>query len=161
MMNCKDIRELLLTDYVDGEINESARKAIDDHLVSCQSCKEFALAAKQAAFDPFSDAERFSPPESVWHSIKERIVEVSKEDSISENILSLEKIKKVFVLPRPAIALVSILIVVLSVTSFVRTSSQKIALENEEQAIVYLAMLDEEDDSEPGEFGTSIEEYFL
>ncbi len=160
-MNCKSIQELLLTDYVDGEMSDSERKIIDDHLKSCQKCEEFALLAKKVGVDSFSDTERVSPSENVWQRIKMQVSSSSEKCNIFNNIFSLENIKNAFALMRPRLVLASILFVVLSTTLFIKVSEQNLALKQEEQVVVYLATLSEDDDSFDEDFETNIEKYFL
>lgn len=161
MMSCKGVQELLLTNYIDGDMVDSERKIIDDHLKSCQKCKEFALLAKKVGSDSFSDIERVLPSESVWRRVRMQVASDSKRWDSFKNIFSLERIKNAFVLTRPRLALASILLVVLSVTFFVKISEQNLALNQEEQIAVYLAVLSEDDSFFDEELGTGIEEYFL
>jgi len=68
-MNCEKVRELLLTDYADGEIEEVERKEVDKHLEACPRCTEFNSALQQVR-EPFRKAGRVDVPEEVWEAIK-------------------------------------------------------------------------------------------
>ena len=46
-MNCKKAQELMLTDYLDDEISEKEKARIEEHLESCQKCREFSIDAKK------------------------------------------------------------------------------------------------------------------
>ncbi|MDD3374538.1 MAG: zf-HC2 domain-containing protein [Candidatus Omnitrophica bacterium] len=163
MMNCKNIRKLLLTDYVDNETSDLMRKTIENHLLDCQNCREFASSTKKAVFDSFSEVERFSPPAELWHKIKEKIEQDPKEKMFFNNIYFFKNIRNIFILSRFAVVLASILIIV-SLVLFIKNSNQNVALESQEKEnIIYLVSLDQEisSDSDSGSLGTSIEEYFL
>jgi len=141
-MNCKSIQELLLTNYIDGEMIDSERKIVDDHLKSCQKCKEFALLAKKVGVDSFSGLERALPSEDIWQRIKRQVVFESEKRNILKNAFFLENIKNAFALTRPRLVLASILFVALFATFFVKISEQNLVLkQEEEQAVVYLTML--------------------
>ena len=51
-MNCQEL-ELLLADYVDGNIRGGEKSALEAHLAGCEECAELA---KDAAVDTFERA---------------------------------------------------------------------------------------------------------
>ena len=44
-MKCKKIQEIILTDYLDGQLDEKQRSSLGRHLAECKSCKEFSTYA--------------------------------------------------------------------------------------------------------------------
>ena len=71
-MNCSKVRELLLTDYRDGEVDKKVSSEIESHLKTCSECLEFKCALETIA-DPFKSAQAVKPPEYLWEKIKSKI----------------------------------------------------------------------------------------
>ena len=51
-MNCHEIRDLLLTDYIDDEMEAPDRQALDAHLAQCPECTAFLDQVRRQAVDP-------------------------------------------------------------------------------------------------------------
>ena len=60
-MKCKKIREIILTDYIDGQLNEKQRSSLGLHLAECKGCKEFSTYAVKNIAGLFTNAERLIP----------------------------------------------------------------------------------------------------
>ena len=73
MSNCKEIRDFILTDYIDGEIHGALKKTINDHLSECGDCLMFAREVEKNLIDPFKTSPKKEVPEALWRSIKEKI----------------------------------------------------------------------------------------
>jgi anti-sigma factor RsiW len=122
-MNCEKIQELILTDYSDNELKHPIKRDVEAHLKSCQQCKEFEIALRKTAITPFQGIEDVQPPEFVWHRIKEDIQkDTQKETSFVDTVV--ERLKKVFFLPSPALVYASITIIILSAVVFRGISKQ-------------------------------------
>ena len=69
-MKCKQVREMIMTDYMDGEISAGSLFEVESHLAVCASCRA-AADDLQRAVRPFfrEDVRRTPPPEGVWRSI--------------------------------------------------------------------------------------------
>ena len=78
-MKCKNIQELLLTDYIDGEISEELKEKVKKHIQKCEKCKEFEQALIKGAIDPIKQVGIENPPEYVWTQIQDRIQGEKKE----------------------------------------------------------------------------------
>ena len=72
---CKRYKELLLTDYIDGEIDTEIRKDIDNHLIICSSCRQFKEDVVEKAINVFNEVSREKVPEGLWSSIKEKMTQ--------------------------------------------------------------------------------------
>ena len=46
-MNCKKIRELILTDYIDGEADEKTKMSVNAHVAECAECKELLSSVQK------------------------------------------------------------------------------------------------------------------
>jgi anti-sigma factor RsiW len=72
-MKCKEIQELLLTDFLDGELPSARRAVVGQHLEGCLDCRAYAEEVRKTAVTPFTAAEEVSVPESVWQAISATI----------------------------------------------------------------------------------------
>ena len=106
-MKCKKIRELIMTDYLDGEITEELRQQVDEHVKTCPGCRELLQAVRTGVSAPLQGAELMRPPESVWSAIKEKI-----EERESESVLELarDRFFELFTIRRPVLAVVTVML---------------------------------------------------
>ena len=71
-MTCRRIQELLVTDYIDGQADAAARKAVDGHLEACPSCREFREAVQKTE-DVLRRPLKAGLSADVWASVRARI----------------------------------------------------------------------------------------
>ena len=69
-MNCKKVRDLILGDYIDNELSERLKQAVEGHLHGCCGCREYLSAVRSANIASFDPARRFAPPDCVWQAIR-------------------------------------------------------------------------------------------
>jgi len=165
-MQCKDIQEWIITDYLDEQMDEGQKKDIESHIGVCRECCKFARNAKETVIDPFEQTQDLSPSLKVWQNIKEAIE--PKQETIEGPLTEFwEKARKLFPVPRPAFALA--VIVILGLTSVFSLSNKMgkndITQVSPQEEVEYLAYWIDETDSagldENGGYGTALEEYFL
>ncbi|OQA57793.1 MAG: hypothetical protein BWY42_00347 [Candidatus Omnitrophica bacterium ADurb.Bin277] len=78
-MKCNKVRERLLTDYRDGELDRRECEKIDSHLRDCGACKKFQEEIlKFAVVSPEGSGELRPGPE-VWDRIRSAIFEEEPE----------------------------------------------------------------------------------
>ncbi len=166
-MNCKNVEELILTDYLDGQMDEGQKKQLEKHLASCVHCREYELAVRKTVIGPFDNSERVNPPAVIWHKIKEQIEEEQKEELTSPFADFIRSIKSLLYVPKPAFAVAMIVILLLVTVSVIKLPSKnqeivKVDTENQVECITYLiSVFDQDSANEDNDFETSIEEYFL
>lgn len=73
MSECKRFRDMILTDYLDGEIGTEARERLEAHLKGCPDCRVFAREAKEMLEVPFKKVQPEEVPGCVWRNIRERL----------------------------------------------------------------------------------------
>jgi anti-sigma factor RsiW len=71
-MDCKKVREIVLTDYFDGELPETEKTVIEGHLAGCADCRA-ALEKVSAVSAGLREAPELKPDEAVWQKIQDRI----------------------------------------------------------------------------------------
>ncbi len=165
-MDCKKVQELLLTDYLDNQMNGKERKSVDHHLAHCLGCTRFSIAAREVASGLFVDTKKDPPPEFIWQRIKESIIaEQKKKTGFAANLF--ERLRAVLYIPKPAMAVASAigLIVIVGISAKLMINSQPAMKAGTQEQSEYsdYSMEIPADVSTNGEaiFGTLIEKYFL
>ena len=79
MNTCKEFKDMILTDYIDGELNQNIKNQLEGHLQACAPCREFAQEAKAQLITPFKKIPRADVPADLWRSIEEKITQESEE----------------------------------------------------------------------------------
>jgi len=165
-MNCEKIKELILTDYIDNEMNDVERTRLNVHFARCPGCKEFFETVKNTVVKPFTNAKKIEPPGFIWYRVKEAIM-AEEQKKLGFVARLLEKLKAVFYIPRPALAMSTIMVLAVIVVLMTTLKfSNKEALEtNREDQAEYstysietpVSVLLNNDEG----FGTLVEKYFL
>ncbi|MCA9403922.1 MAG: zf-HC2 domain-containing protein [Candidatus Omnitrophica bacterium] len=180
-MKCEKVKELVLTDYVDGQLETAEKVRLVEHLKTCASCHEFAQAVEKELVAPFADLERPEVPPVVWQNIRTAIVpEEEPEPAGPAFIRFLDNLRSL----RPALLILAgVVFVFMLSTLFTKSAGtpeqiaqppviqQQLAAQegpsstDELTVETYLASLDDDYDdvydlAENG-YGTALEEYFL
>lgn len=161
-MNCKKIRDLILTDYRDGELSPSMKKKVDTHLEGCAACREFFRTVQETVIAPFQTASLKTPPEFIWYRIKDKIASGQAEPLI-EPVAQPGFLSRLFAAPAPVYA---VLVAIVLITG-VLFRQRIVSLHQERQAehLDYYASLIDDIEPYPAEngqgYGTLLEEIFL
>lgn len=78
-MDCHKIKEILMTDYVDGELTGQMQERIKEHLASCPACKQFEESLLRNAVNPLRGSATIRPPAWLWTRISQGIREKEKK----------------------------------------------------------------------------------
>ena len=165
-MTCENIKELILTDYIDDEMNDEEKMRLNMHFAHCHQCKEFFETVKNTVVEPFAGARQIEPPEFIWNRIKKAIA-IGQQEKIGFHAALLEKLKSVFYFPGPTLIMSAITAVVLIIilTTTLRFSNKAALETNREDQVEYSTYSVETPVSallnNDGGFGTSVEKYFL
>ena len=167
-MNCKEIRELILTDYLDKELDSKKEQEISSHLSQCNACKEYASKALESTIKPFKGVERAKCPESVWFQIKGKIATEGMQRVKAGSMVNLlDKPKRFFEARRPVLMAATALIALFILLALPKLylNRQEIVKRNQEKQAEYLLYFVGEGGyvtiGENGGYGTEIEQYFL
>ena len=165
MKRCARYKELILTDYMDGELDRATQEEVEKHLETCVSCRELKESLLKQASEPLRRAEKVNPPEYIWYNIRERIA--SSEEQAAQGALAAlrERLSRVFAIPRPVLAAAAVMVLVigLMVARFAMYSQYErgyIASGIE----LFSASLEGDNgsaDAADESFGTSIEKYLM
>jgi anti-sigma factor RsiW len=164
-MKCKEIRESIISDYLDGELRPPTKEMIEAHLAQCKECREFAQVAK-ATETAFREAEPAAlDEERIWRQISERIGEQKQTSMIYEpqrhSLTLADRLRLAF--KRSFVVTTVVTAVIVAFVFFsVHDRSREYAYNEEDIQLIEntldeltIASLDEDG------FSTEIEEYFL
>lgn len=70
-MKCQEIQELILSDYLDGELDEEREKILFIHLEGCERCRRFLKDAQM--LKNLKTLKAMKPSPAVEHKILEKI----------------------------------------------------------------------------------------
>jgi hypothetical protein len=166
-MKCEHVKELILTDYSDGQLEKAQKTQLEEHLTVCRDCREYELLTRTATVEPFDNLERHSPPEAAWTRIREQIEEEQLQENGNPFHDLIRRIKALLYIPKPVFAVTAatvLLLVVITVLKFPSEDRNFIKGNSDSQVecINYLmSVFDQETMNGNDDFGTSIEELFL
>ena len=72
MNNCRQVQDVLLTDYVDAQPGADDRAGIDRHLADCAACRAVLESVRQTE-GRLRAAPSLTPPDHLWAGIRARI----------------------------------------------------------------------------------------
>ncbi len=166
-MKCDKVQKLIITDYLDGQVNEEQKTNIEKHLASCVRCREYELTAREEVITPFNNIEKLSPPKTTWDKIRKQIEKDQLQERKNPFADLIRGIKPALNIPKPAFAIASVAIILLVIVTVIKLPSdnQKVVKMSTEERIECMTYLlgefNEELVDEGNDFGDSVEEYFL
>lgn len=120
-MNCKKVRDLVITDYIDQETSGSVQKEIQAHLKVCAGCRVFEQDLREKVSDPLRKVQAARPPESIWQRVQEAIEEEeAAQQSLSFLRRVLDFLAGTVFKPRPVVVFSSALMVILVTLLFMQ-----------------------------------------
>jgi len=164
-MNCKKVRELLLTDYLDKQTGLELRTEVEEHLKICPECRRLEDEIRRAIVLPFKDAKGPQAPHYLWLNIKERIAE--RESSKRSLLDWLREKLQVFSLPAPALTFASTMVILLAVFGLIAKQNMD---KNQigdyfSQQISFYSVLnngsENGDNKESADLGSTVEKYLF
>ena len=165
-MKCQRIQEIILTDYLDSQLNEKQRSLLGRHLTECPGCEKFSTYVMKNIAGLFTNAERLIPSEIVWRGIKGRI-EASEHKKPGLVIGFFERLRSAFYIPKPATIFVTALTFILaaSLALALYIGNQKRLNYNGQKTVqdidYYQELFSNVHATDDAGFGTVIEENFL
>ncbi|MFC1594166.1 zf-HC2 domain-containing protein [Candidatus Omnitrophota bacterium] len=165
-MNCKRIQELLMTDYIDGEMTQEQERQFKGHLHMCEACKQFEASLQEKAKEPFQGVEKVVPSESLWYRVQDTIEAEKSSRSIFSGVF--DSMPDFLSGRKPAFAVATLAAIIFAAVVLIRlpfNGRESTAIYLAEQA-EFLSYLSGENGVYNGDFYLSdsdaaIEEYFL
>ena len=147
-MDCKKIRDFLITDYLDAELKPQLRQEIEEHLKSCSQCRKLEGDLEEL-HRSFKEAKHIEPLAQVWQRIRESIE--AKQAPVLRGWI--------WPVPKPVFAFATVAALIILLAIFVRLPVQPKIITNGRNGIADYSL--EEDVHPLYDFGTDIEKYFL
>ena len=159
-MNCKKMKELILTDYIDGNLKGRALEDVELHLKSCPSCRALAQDLR-AAGKLFRAVGQEATPSGVWHNILAEISAVPVRSHFAEDALAYVRYYLSHL--KPAVVMTSAAVLLLFVLAAIRLMPHKDYLETTiaQDDILAISYTSDEEDASEYDFGTPAEMFFL
>jgi len=166
IMDCKRTQELILTDYIDGQMGDKQKGLIDQHLAHCHVCKGYLDSIKSQAVNPFVNAPKVVPDDFLWTQIKHTIEEEQQRQAEKGFMPDFwERVRPLVHIPRPAFAFATVatLVFMVGITSQLVINNNQMMKINARDQVMYLSsLIDEPVGTNNGnDLGTPIEKYFL
>jgi len=98
MKKCDHFKDLILTDYMDGELDKNSAKNVESHLLECSDCRAFLKEVKSNAALPFQQTLHQPVPAELWGAIRQRIED--RNQAVNPLADFIEKLKGLIVIPR-------------------------------------------------------------
>ncbi len=160
-MSCKKIQELLMTDYLDGELDQMLCNRIRQHIDSCTHCQQFEQEVQKIKA-PFKKTRYIKPPVRLWQCIREKIMseQMLPQGSLFECLV--ERLREfLFIRRQPVFATIALTIIIFALI-FIRMPAQK-QIETDAWKVVAedIGLRIDEENGAICDFGTDIEKYFL
>ncbi|MBN2452806.1 MAG: zf-HC2 domain-containing protein [Candidatus Omnitrophica bacterium] len=150
-MDCKKVRDLLFTDYVDGELAAIVRSEVEAHISRCAACRELEKRVHSGAIEPFRASVREEPPAYIFERIRERVTAGRPvRQSIAELIASLCHN------PGPIAAFAAAVAVIIALVVAVPVAGKNPLNEYLDEQMGYITNLDAEEVNGYGIFNTDI-----
>ncbi len=165
-MNCDEIRELLLTDYVDGELDAARKAEVRGHLQGCAACRRFERAVRETAIEPLKNAEKVQPPDAVWERIRQAVIAGKDRRAKGAFTVWRERLEAAFPararIPSLAAAAVILLAVAFTGVSFNRQRIASRDLNKQWEVLTFLETdVLEFSNGDDATLGTAVEEFLL
>ena len=161
-MNCKKIQNLLITDYLDGELKDMVLcSRIQQHITNCIHCRQFEQEI-QTIRAPFTKTGHIEPPARVWDGICKKITAEQRLQPASLFEQKLEWLREFLFLRPPVFAAATVLAIVTLALLFMHVPEQhQVKIDAKDMVVENFGVMVDEENSTIYDFGTDIEEYFL
>ncbi|MCB4792550.1 MAG: zf-HC2 domain-containing protein [Elusimicrobia bacterium] len=91
-MQCDKVRDILITDYIDYELDQDSRKEIEGHLIQCPECLAFKDELINNVKMPFKGKLEAAPPGFIWDKIRTAI----EKDGLNAGIVNIGEMLSFF-----------------------------------------------------------------
>jgi hypothetical protein len=161
MKKCEHFKDLILTDYIDRELDKARASDLESHLLDCEDCRVFFKEVKSNVAVPFERIGQQPVPAELWGTIKQNIERKNQEVNPLEYLI--DKLKGIVVFPRvvPVFASLALMFIVGSMTlnnMQVRQAQEK---DQGEYLVSLLSPTAAASSAENNDSGSPIEHYFL
>ncbi|MDD3089320.1 MAG: zf-HC2 domain-containing protein [Candidatus Omnitrophica bacterium] len=156
-MKCDKVRDIIITDYMDGRLTGAAALNIENHLAECRECREYHKTMLKKTSELFEGLEPMDPPQEVWEAISGKLYK-KKERSIGirDILVSLIPPRRIVL----AAVSAGLVFVLLSGVNVWRIYDRGLTQKYMEMQLNYFTDKDTEHENDAA-FGSVIEDIFM
>jgi len=146
-MRCERIQDLILSDYIDGQVDESNRRLVAEHIEGCSACREFEAAVRAKAVEPFKDARKAEVPVYLWEGIRRKIAAEGRTTGVLTGVaMTLRRgLEGLLRIPKPAVAFAFVAVLIIAIV-IAQPYFEKGAIDNYiNDQVDFMANLDSDD----------------
>ena len=165
MNNCERFKDLILTDYIDQELDSQGKLELENHLKICSHCRDFLQEVKNETIPALEPIDRPPVPERIWTAIKERIE--AQEQSSPYSVGFWQRLRESCSFPQlaPVIGAMALFTIFL-VGNFYNQENKQARAKAQVEYLAYvlepeMTTLDSDLDSDEEDTQNEIENYFL
>jgi hypothetical protein len=161
MKKCDHFKDLILTDYIDKELDKTVAESLESHLLDCNDCRAFFKDVKNNVALPFQQAPQQLVPAELWSAIKESIEDANQvRDPLADFI---DRLKGFIVFPKMVPVFASVILMFLAGSVTLNTIQVQQAKDRDqgEYLVSLLSPTSLATSSDRNDGGTPIEHYFL
>lgn len=149
-MRCEKMKDIILTDYIDGRLKGDALREVESHLSECPDCRRLAEDAKSTS-SIFRALPRQEASAGVWRAIQ---AEISAAPQRPHFVFNLPRLRPAFVITATAVMLFFVLM-----TARLVPNNGYLHDETAQDDIFLISSINGGEDEEG--FGTPAEDLFL
>lgn len=159
-MDCKKIKELLLTDYSDGLLSGDGLRDVESHIKACPKCRKLA-ADLASARNVFGAVRPEAAPPELWSRIKGEII--AEKRSPAYTVRPRVMLPDLFFRFRPVMAAAAVAVMLVFVLTSANIISRYSSMPTgaEQDDVFAMASSDWNGEDQVYYVGTAEEEYFL
>jgi anti-sigma factor RsiW len=157
MKKCEHYKNLIITDYIDGQANKKDGPEVEDHLLDCADCRAFFREIKSQV-GSFQETCLEPVPAQLWDSIKDAIEVEKQSDPLKDFI---EGLKGWLMLPRVVPVFGSLVLMLLAGSVTLNTVQLQQAQDKAQGEYLVSLLAPVGSSSDSNDLGTPIEHYFL
>lgn len=157
-MRCKRMKEIILTEYIDGKLKGDALQEVESHLGLCPGCRRLAEEAMSVS-SLFKSAKRHEAPPKVWNAVRAAVNTGPARTRFAWRIP--ERLRSMLLHPKPAFVIYTATALILFAVTIAYLMPGNGSLQNKaEQDDIFLISSIDGGDEEAG-FGTPADDIFL
>ena len=161
MKKCDYFKELILTGFIDGQLDKNTAGSVESHLLDCRDCRAFFKEVKHTVVEPIKQVPSKLVPVELWDAIKQGIEQENAVVSPWADLMNT--LKGLISFPRMVPVFVSLVLMFLVVSVTLNRMQYQQAQDKDigTYLVSMLSFKEEVAQTDSKDRATPIEHYFL